>query len=58
MSTNLSANDVAELIDAIDVSDPEAAHGRLDALLLEIMPDVIQEAAARLVARADWWASA
>ena len=54
----MSVDDVVKAIDAIDAADPERAHGQFDALMLGIMPDAIKDAADRLVARCDWWASA
>lgn len=49
---------VVDLLDNLDVTDPEAAHDFVDELLLDLVPDPVSEAVERVVRRADWWATA
>lgn len=51
-------DDAVAALDALDVSDPEAAHGAADEILLSVAPDIVRMAYQRLVARCPWWASA
>ena len=48
----------AEQIDGLDASDPEAAHGNADDILLANVEPVIAEAYRRLIDRCRWWATA
>lgn len=54
----MSVDEVVAALDAMDVGDPESAHGKADDLMLSIMPTAIQDAHARLVERCRWWAGA
>jgi hypothetical protein len=45
-------------LDAISGDDPEAAHGKADAILLEAVPEDVRRAYERLTERCGWWASA
>jgi len=49
---------VAAQIDALDHTDPEAAHNRADDVLLANVDPLIADAYKRLVERCEWWASA
>src|SRR5690554_1180466 len=49
---------VVDQLDALDVDDPEAAHGEADELLLSLVPAEVADAYRRVVKRADWWAAA
>lgn len=44
-------------LDALDASDPEAAHGAVDAILMACVPAEVREAAKRVEQRAPWWAA-
>lgn len=46
------------LLDALDASDPERAHGIADGILLANVHPHIQTAYARLTDRAPWWGGA
>lgn len=47
-----------EAIDALNGDDPEAVHGVIDELLLDLVPDPVSEAVQRAISRCDWWATA
>lgn len=49
---------LVHLLDALNVSDPEAAHSAADDLILENMPPEVRLAYARVVARCSWWGAA
>lgn len=51
-------DEVASQIDALDASDPEAAHGAADDILLAHVHPHIAASYHRLVGRAGWWAGA
>lgn len=48
----------ADAIDDLDASDPEAAHGNADEILLANIDPLIADAYRRLIARCAWWVSA
>ena len=56
--TEATTRRVVDLLDNLDVTDPEWAHGVADELLLDLVPDPVSEAVERVVRRADWWAGA
>lgn len=56
--TESTTRRVVDLLDNLDVTDPEQAHGVVDELLLDLVPDPVSEAVERVVRRADWWAGA
>ena len=56
--TEATTRRVVDLLDNLDVTDPEKAHGVVDELLLDLVPDPVSEAVERVVRRADWWAGA
>lgn len=45
-------------LDTIDPSDPEAAHGEADAILLAYVPTELRDAYNRLVAATAFWVTA
>lgn len=45
-------------IDGLDISDPEAAHGEADRLILDALPEEVRQAYVRLANRCSWWACA
>jgi hypothetical protein len=54
----VTIDEAVEKLDAINASDPEAAHGIADEILLSLLPLEVNQAYTRLVQRCRWWASA
>lgn len=54
----MSGQQIAALIDALDATDPERAHGLADDLILDAVPAEVRAAYMRLVARCEFWAAA
>ena len=56
--TRITAAQAVERLNAIDVSDPEKAHGEADDILLAVVPPSVKDAYLALVNRSPWWAGA
>lgn len=54
----MNAKDAVKALDALDVSDCEAAHSLADDILLDVVPKSVRDAYERVVKRAGWWACA
>jgi hypothetical protein len=54
--TPVAVAEAVRQIDALDASDPEAAHAKADDLLLLSVAPEVAAAYRRLMVRADWWA--
>lgn len=54
----MTVAELIEKIEAIDTSDPEAAHDELDELLLDYAGPEVRAAVRALQNRCAWWASA
>lgn len=46
------------VLDGLTGHDPEADHGTADDVMMDLLPDQIQEARQRLMDRCGWWATA
>jgi hypothetical protein len=55
---NRKVEALVEKLDALDESDPEAAHSAADAILLDAVHPAVRAAYERLVERSHWWATA
>lgn len=45
-----------EALDDLDTSDPEHAHGRVDDIMFDLLPESVQAAVQRVYNRTRWWA--